>query len=156
MEGMHGKHHSFRAEEDKQPTSDSNIPEISAWLQKENIPFEKDMLKAELLALVKMYRKPKKFLIEECIKGTQHEILRLPPYHACFNQIELACGLVKRYFDAHVGRGHDYSEEMMRTIFEEAPATVWNRIGDKIGRRIEEAYDTELQDEDPDHPFQMG
>ncbi|KAK3920113.1 LOW QUALITY PROTEIN: Sentrin-specific protease 3 [Frankliniella fusca] len=145
------------AEEDKkQPTSSTNKPEIVQWLRREGIPFDEAMLKPELLALVQLHRKPKKYMIDTCLESTEHVILRLPPYHACFNPIELVWGLVKRYFDAHIGRNHDYSEKMMLTIFEEALATVTRKYGrESIEKRIVEAYETELKNEDPDNPFQM-
>ena len=110
------------------------------------------MLKKELLALSKLNQRPKHYVLEGLLRGTQHEILRLPPYHACFNPIELAWGLVKRYFEAHVGRNQDYSVESMIKIFEEALATVtpqvWSNICDKVEKKILEAYDAEIANED--------
>ena len=118
------------------------------------------MLKKELLALAKLNRKPTHYILEGLLAGTEHEILRLPPYHACFNPIELVWGLVKRYFDAHVGRNQDYSEKMMKTIFKEAldqvtPA-VWKNVCDKVEAKIIAAYEAELgSDEGHDEGFRM-
>ena len=118
------------------------------------------MLRKELLALAKINKKAKHYILESLLVGTEHEILRLPPYHACFNPIELVWGLVKRYYDAHVGRGHDYSEEMMKTIFKEASSQitpqVWSNVCAKIESRIISAFETELgNDEGHNEDFRI-
>ena len=147
----------LQEEDEKQPTSNTTKEKIQTWLTKQGIAFGKDMLRKELLALARLHKKRKNYILEGLLMGTEHEILRLPPYHACFNPIELAWGLVKRYFDAHVGRNQDYSNEMMIQIFQEALDTVtpevWSNICDKVEKKIKEAWELEIQRDEED--FQM-
>lgn len=146
----------LQEEEEKGPNSNSNKDDMKAWLKKNNIDFDDDMLKAELWALCLLHRKKKIPAIEKLLRGTLHEFMWLPPYHAIYNPIELVWGLVKRYFDAHVGRDNDYSHKAMIKFFHEALDTVtpavWARICDKVEKRIFDAYDAEVLVDDN---FQM-
>ncbi|CAD6227254.1 GSCOCG00011958001-RA-CDS, partial [Cotesia congregata] len=99
---------------EKQPTAKWRRDEIQVWLEKNNVDFKRDSFKAVLLELCRANKKPIKYVIDELLaKNTDHIINRLPAYHCFYNPIELVQGLVKRYFDKHVGLGHDYSEDSM-------------------------------------------
>lgn len=50
---------------DKAPTAASRKADIHDWLTKHNIPFEDDMLKTELLAVVKGNKTIDKYVIDE-------------------------------------------------------------------------------------------
>jgi transposase len=88
-------YHNVVAHEDKIPTSSSTKQEIMAWLAKENISFCSNTFKPELLQLVRRTRKTKSFVIDKIIAEHGHTSLRLPPYHAHLNPIELVWAAVK-------------------------------------------------------------
>jgi len=87
-------------------------------------------------------------MLDELLQGTEHEILRLPPYHAIFNPIEMVWGNVKQYFRQHVGRNNDFSEKMMTTILKEAIEKVTPDVCAKYFRHCEDTiqsyYDREV------------
>lgn len=78
--------------------------------------------------------------LQRLLEGTPHDLLYLPPYHAHYNPIELVWGLVKRYYDTHVGRNNDYSNKMCEKIIAEAVAkvtpTVWANTVAKVEANI--------------------
>jgi hypothetical protein len=55
--------------------------DIQAWLTKHNIPFDKKLLRPELLALAKANKPEPQYIIDDIAKEKGHIILRLPPYH---------------------------------------------------------------------------
>lgn len=81
--------------EDRIPTSSSTKDAIKTWLIKEHIPFTDRYLKPELLNLVKQTQRTKIFKIDKLIEEHGHRCLRLPPYHAHLNPIELIWAKVK-------------------------------------------------------------
>lgn len=104
---------------------------------------------------------PVQYVLDESVaQNAPHKILRLPPYHSCYNPIELVWGLSKRYFDKHVGRGFDYSNKKTDEIWDEALAqvtpTVWEACCKKVERRILADYAKEIVDDDlPDYEIQI-
>ena len=63
--------------------------DIQAWLTTHNIPFDKKLLRLELLALAKANKPEPQYIIDDIAKEKGHIILRLPPYHPDLNPIEL-------------------------------------------------------------------
>ena len=56
------------------------------------------MLKVELLALVKLHKKPyTKYIVDEMARDHHKIVLRLPPYHCELNPIELVWAEIKNY-----------------------------------------------------------
>ncbi|XP_050292797.1 uncharacterized protein LOC126733516 [Anthonomus grandis grandis] len=84
-----------------------NLEEPSLILEKNEIPFDKQMFKAELLSLAKLHKKPKKYKIDQLLQANGHEALRLPPYHCQFNAIEMIWADTKHYYNIHISEvGH--------------------------------------------------
>ena len=67
----------------------SKKADIQAWLRKNGISFTEDMLKAELLYVCKEHKPSPKFVVDELLREHAHTAIRLPPYHADLNPIEL-------------------------------------------------------------------
>lgn len=88
-------YHNIVALEDKVPTSSSTKDAIKIWLTKEHIQFNNMYLKPELLSLVKQKQRTKIFQIDKIIQEHGHISLRLPPYHAHLNPIELIWAKLK-------------------------------------------------------------
>lgn len=87
-------YHSRKTE--KVPTTSWKKADIQEWLRNKNIPFEEDMIKLELLSLVRMHKnKYNLYVIDEMAKDKNMVVLRLPPYHCELNPIELIWAQVK-------------------------------------------------------------
>lgn len=86
----------------KPPTANNRKAEIQQWLINQNIPYEDDMVKAELLALVKEnVTGLAKYAVDEIIEASNRKVLRLPPYHCELNPIELIWAQIKGYVARH-------------------------------------------------------
>ncbi|XP_034233373.1 uncharacterized protein LOC117640682 [Thrips palmi] len=94
----------------------------------------------------------------QLLAGTKHHILQLPPYHPHYNPIELIWGIIKRYYDSHVGRDNNYSEEMCLLILNEALALitpeVWAKTVSKVENNVFQDYFSHVpQDSQTIKPF---
>lgn len=87
-------YHSRKLE--KIPNSSMKKCYVQEWLTKNNIRFDQNMLKVELLSLVKQH-KPKydQYVVDNLAKSKSKTVLRLPPYHCELNPIELIWAQVK-------------------------------------------------------------
>lgn len=89
-------YHSRKSE--KIPTTATRKALIQEWLRSKSIPFEDDMVKAELLRVVNEHKKKYvKYVIDEIAKAHNRIVLRLPPYHCELNPIELIWADIKTY-----------------------------------------------------------
>lgn len=88
-------YHSRKIE--KIPTSATRKSDVQEWLRRKNIPYEENMVKAELLSLVKQNKgvANNNYVIDALAQAANREVLRLPPYHCEFNPIELIWAQVK-------------------------------------------------------------
>ena len=84
---------------DKFPTMASRKVVIQEWLQSKNIAFTPSLLKAELLELhvCKINKTVLVYVVDEMLRKHGHSAIRLPPYHAELNAIELVWGDLKGY-----------------------------------------------------------
>lgn len=80
---------------EKNPTSATKKADIQNWLAIKDIPYQQDMVKAELLQLVKDNREQDKYVVDELAKTAGRTVLRLPPYHCELNPIELIWAQIK-------------------------------------------------------------
>ncbi|XP_072400225.1 uncharacterized protein [Diabrotica undecimpunctata] len=80
---------------EKLPTSATRKADIQTWLRQKSIAYTDDMVKAELLTLVKNNPIEQKYVVDEMVKLTGRCVLRLPPYHCELNRIELIWAQVK-------------------------------------------------------------
>lgn len=109
--------------------------------------------------LCQMHKKPLRYKLDEHVaSSTQHEIVRLPPYHSFYNPIELVWSKAKRYFDAHVGRNNDFSlkqtDEIWAEALESVTPQIWRACCDHTDRRILQDYEREVSD-DTEHSYQL-
>ena len=84
-------------QQDRCPTSSYRKADIQDYLRRHNVTFAENMLKAELLQLCKRHKQQPVYIIDEILRKLGHLALRLPPYHADLNAIELIWGDVKGY-----------------------------------------------------------
>ena len=81
---------------DRCPTIQTKKGDIQDWLRRHQIPFPDKALKAELLEICKRKRPPASYIIYNIIENHGHECIRLPPYHADLNAIELIWANIKQ------------------------------------------------------------
>jgi len=62
----------------KAPTTSSRKGEIQDWLSGNNVYFDNEMIKSELLCLVKRYRNEPEYVVDNILKEHGHEVLRIP------------------------------------------------------------------------------
>ncbi|XP_044583010.1 uncharacterized protein LOC123264031 [Cotesia glomerata] len=150
-------YHSTKTE--KQPTSNWRVPELKEWLTQEGIPFDEKSKRTELYQLCKRHKKIVECKIDGLCKGTDHIILKSPPYCFFYNPIELVWGNCKRYYDAHLAPGGDYSDKMVIQVWNEALARItpeiWSKYVDHTEKKIlsdykrfhEEKFEVKLVDD---------
>lgn len=83
-------------QENKPPTSCSRIADIKEWLSINNIHFEPDSRKAELLQLVTANKPIPIYTADKILREKGFTVLRLPPYNCDLNPIELIWGILKQ------------------------------------------------------------
>lgn len=87
-------YHSRKIE--KIPNEKNEKQEIINWLKEKQIPFQDDLLKRELLNIIKNNKQPYEArVVDEMAKGKNKTVLRLPPYHCDLNPIEMIWAQVK-------------------------------------------------------------
>ena len=84
-------------QEDKCPTQASRKADIQAWLTRKNVALSNDVLKVELLELCRTHRPLPTYMyvVDETLKQHGHIAIRLSPYHAELNSIELIWAMLK-------------------------------------------------------------
>ncbi|KAJ8914403.1 hypothetical protein NQ315_017497 [Exocentrus adspersus] len=103
-------YHSVLAE--KLPTTSWTKSQIQEWLQQKNIQFANNCLRR----FVKKHRpNERRYVVDEMINANGHQVLRLPPYHCQYNQIEHVWGICKNYYDHHIGENGYSNEEVLKT-----------------------------------------
>lgn len=63
------------------PTTNSKKADIQQWLQERNIDYNDDMLKAQLLFLIKQNKGEIKRAVDEMVKEVNKTVVILPTYH---------------------------------------------------------------------------
>lgn len=86
-------YHTRKAE--KTPTTATKKADIQVWLSSKDIPYQQDIVKAELLNLVRENRNQDQYVVDEMAKDLNRTVLRLPPYHCELNPIELIWAQIK-------------------------------------------------------------
>lgn len=133
--------------ENKVPNSNWNKADIKQWLLTNNVAYEEDMYKKQLLHLV-LENKPKKtYVVDKIAEQYNHKVLRLPPYHCIFNPIENIWGITKSYYNRHIGRD-GYGKDKCISLWKEALSTitpeVWENTINHTEKEIQKWWDREV------------
>jgi transposase len=126
------------------PTPTCAKDRIWNWLIENQIPCDKNSLKAELvLALNKLSPSPI-YEIDEIAKKPGHEILRTPPYHPELQPIEICWGIVKN----HIARNCDFTLSNLRLQLEEGfnkvDASICKKVIQKIRKKEDEFWNDDM------------
>jgi len=119
------------------PTANCTKDRIWNWLIENQIPCEKDSLKAELVAALKKIAPLPVYEADEIAKKHGHEILRTPPYHPELQPIELCWGIVKN----HIARNCDFTLSNLKLQLEEGFSQIEASTCAKIIRKIKSKED---------------
>jgi hypothetical protein len=74
---------------DKVPNTASKKLTLEEFLRKQDVYFEDNYTKKQLLEVLGTREFPKKYKTDTLTAESGHEILRFPPYHCIFNPIEI-------------------------------------------------------------------
>ena len=156
----------YSRQKNKTPTTSNKKGEIRAWLEENGISYREDMLKVELLELVRSHAPEKSYHVDEMAKERGHEVLRLAPYSCDLNPIEMIWAQVKIYVRRHNKTG---GLEAIRSLVEQAVSSIspsawakccehavkleaeyWERehVAEEVERVIVSLEDSESDDED--------
>jgi transposase len=83
------------------PKSNHTAQKLQEWLTHNDIPWGKDMLKAELFELCKRFAQKPEYQLDYIAATQGHSILRTPPYHPELQPIETCWAVVKGHVAAH-------------------------------------------------------
>lgn len=121
------------------PTNQSNKASIKNWLDSKGILYKDDDLKKDLLARVQEVRwKFDKYVVDEMAKERGFTVLRLPPYHAELNPIELIWADIKSY----VGRfNKTFKLAELKNLLQEAMCQItpdkWKKCVEHVKNKVE-------------------
>lgn len=87
-------------QDDRRPVQSTRKADIQGWLQRRGIQCDATLLKKDLLNLVKQQPSEPTYCIDAILRSHGHDALRLPPYHAELNPVELIWAELK----GHVAR----------------------------------------------------
>jgi transposase len=125
----------------KVPTTRDRKDVILQWLHEHNVNVPSKTLKVELLELVKENKPARKYYVDEIAKAAGCSILRLPPYHAELNPIELVWAQVKEYIRS---RNTQYTLANLKRLLEEAVNHITPSIWAKCVQHVEEKVEPEM------------
>lgn len=97
------------------PKSTHPVSELQEWLTHNDIPWFKDMIKAELFELCNRFAPKPEFAIDKLAFKQGHTILRTPPYHPELQPIETCWAVVK----GHVAAQNDFKMETVWHLLDE-------------------------------------
>ena len=128
---------------DSPPPKSARVGDIEKWLTEHGIPWEKSKNKKILYAnyVEPLKKDPQytKYALDEEARKKGVEILRLPPYHCCFNPIELIWGIVKtRAGKKNVKKSWDELEALLKEEFSKITAEDWAKSIQHTRKIIEE------------------
>ncbi|KAL3286751.1 hypothetical protein HHI36_001244 [Cryptolaemus montrouzieri] len=133
-------YHSRRTE--KLLTSASRKATIHEWLRLKNIAFGDDLIKAELLRIVKTHKPAyNKYVVDEMARNQNKIVLRLSSYHCELNPIELVWAEMKNYV---ASKNTSFKFQDMKKLFaefiERIDAVKWQNcikhVVEKVERRM--------------------
>jgi len=119
------------------PTPNCAKEKIYTWLLKNQIPCEKDSLKAELVTVLKKVVPAPIYEVDEIASKHGHEIIRTPPYHPELQPIEVCWGVVKN----HIARNCNFTLSNLKLQLEEGFKKVTPLTCSKIISKIKAKED---------------
>ncbi|KAF6201575.1 hypothetical protein GE061_003967 [Apolygus lucorum] len=121
----------------KRPNSSTLKADVVSWLRRNNVQFNEQFTKAELLLLVKNSSVGQTFKVDEIIRDAGHHTLHLPPYHPDLNPIELVWGDIKgKLARESVGTPLGQKEVYLKKLFSEYSKEKWVNVRQTTVKKI--------------------
>ena len=140
----------------KPPTTSTKKDDIKTWLKENHIAFDEDMLKVELLQLVKQHQRAPVYVVDEMAKQRGHEVLRLAPYNCDLNPIELIWAQVKGYVRQHNKTGQMSSiQDLVAAAVDQVTPSMWASCCDHVSKTEEMYWKSDCIMDEID-PFVIG
>ena len=124
-------YHNVLAEE-AFPKKSHSVKRLQDWLSHNEIPWTKDMLKAELYELCSRFAPKPEFLIDSIANKHGHTILRTPPYHPELQPIETCWAVVKN----HVALHNDCTMKKVHLLLDEGFKKVTAKTCQKLIKKV--------------------
>lgn len=124
-------YHNVLAEE-AFPKKSHTVKRLREWLSNNNIPWTKDMLKAELFELCSRLATKPEFLIDNIARKYGHSILRTPPYHPELQPIETCWAITKR----HIAQHNDFTMKKVWMLLDEGFEKVTAETCQKLIQKV--------------------
>ena len=121
------------------PTASCSKSKICTWFEQQNIPFEPDFLKPELVDILNRQAPEPIYILDEIAKEQGHEIIRTPPYHPELQPIEMCWGIVKNYVARNSNFTMDNLYIQLDVGFEQVTAKTCTEVIAKV-RKIEDEF----------------
>ncbi len=125
-------------QEDGVPQLTSKKAVLQKWLRDNRIALDEEMLRPQLIELIKENRPPKIFKLDSMLrrdpkyKSRNIEILRTPQYHPELQPIEKCWGVMKQYMAQHC----DFSLKGMENNLEKAWTEVTSKTMEGIMKKV--------------------
>lgn len=123
--------------EDAFPKKSHSMRRLQDWLAHNGIPWNADMVKAELYELCSKLAPKPEFSLDRIATENGHSILRTPPYHPELQPIETCWAVVK----AHVAAHNDFTMEKVHQLLEEGFNKVTSRTIAGIIKKVKKQED---------------
>lgn len=128
--------------EDAFPVPTTRKKTLCDWLERNEIPWTKNMLKPELYELCKKLAPKPEFKLEQIAESAGHSILRTPQYHPELQPIETCWGIVKNEMAANCDfTMKNFREQLPKAFTKVTPKTCKGLIAKVV--KQEEKYWTE-------------
>ncbi|XP_065204147.1 uncharacterized protein LOC135834240 [Planococcus citri] len=103
---------------EKVPNKYSLKAVMKEWLRSRDIPFDENMLRHELYALIEQNKpKEKKYVIDEIMRKAGHIVLRLPPYMCELNIIEMVwCRIKTKVREMNITGGDSCQQKLFDAV----------------------------------------
>lgn len=126
---------------EKVPNTSSCKDEIRNFLHKNDLYFEENYSKKQLLEVLSTKNFPKKYVVDEMANAANFIVLRLPPYFCIFNPIELIWGQLKKRIRRKniFPTKDDHVVDLIKSEISAISGLDWKRKTEKI-KAIEKDY----------------
>ena len=125
-------YHNQLTEESRCPTTSTTKAEIVKWLTCHHIPFSPHATRPELLQICQQNRPQPLYRIDDVIRASGHEVVRLPPAHPELNAIEQVWGSMKKHVRSSLQR---FTRADLQARIEEAKLNATREVWEGAVRR---------------------
>ncbi|XP_041974434.1 uncharacterized protein LOC121729854 [Aricia agestis] len=136
-------------QKEKVPHQSALKHEMQSWLTTHNINYDIKITRPELYQIIRSNKPQKKYVVDELLKESGHEVVRLPPYHCDLNPIEYIWNLVKqRVADKNIDQLERKIEGLTKEAIESITVADWKKEVNHVERLEAEYWEKDrLQEE---------